>query len=181
MIIARVVVGADLLHVLLLAVEEDIGEKGEDDELEQVQGEAKVGPVVAVLEDVEDVTIEVDLAVDVHFGKGLDGDLGAARPLGLVGSILEGDVGLDRAAGELGVFVDAGAEGGLETPVGNQDREEGENAEEDFGLEAATNQTREEPGDTDEETAEDEIGEAVVARTFGGQGRVVDGGRLLKS
>lgn len=167
-VVAVVVVGADLLHVLVLGVEENVGAKGEEDELEEVPGEAEVGPVVAVLEDIENVTVGVNLAVDIHLGESLDGDLGAATPLGLVGSILEGNVRLDGAAGELGVLVDARAEGGLEGPVGDEDGEQGNEAEDELGLDTATDQAGEEPRDSNDETAQEEVGKAVVTGTFSG-------------
>lgn len=173
-VVAGVVVGTDLFHVLVLGMEEDVDKEGEDDELEEVEGEAKVGPVVAVLKDVENVAVEVGLAIDVHFGEGLDGHLGATGPLGLVGGVLEGDVGLDGAAGELCIIVDALAVGGLEAPVGNEDGEEGEDAKEDLSLEATADETGEEPGDANQEATEDKVGEALAAGAFGGEGRVVD-------
>lgn len=178
MVVAVVVVGANLLHVLVLGVEEHIGSKSTEDELEEIEGEAEVGPVVAVLEDIEDVAVGINLAVDVHLGEGLDRDLGAASPLGLVGSILESDVGLDGTAGELCLLVDARAEGGLEGPVADEDGEEGDQAEENLGLDAATDEAGEEPGDTNEQTEKDEVGEAIVSRTFSGQRGIVNRGEL---
>lgn len=121
-VVTPVVVGTDLLLILGLGVEKHIDEEGADDELEQVQGEGEAGPVVAVFQDLKHVTIEVNQAVQVHFRKGLHGDLVPSAPFRTVFVALEGDVVLNGTARELDFLVGARAEGRGIGPEGHEDR-----------------------------------------------------------
>lgn len=179
-VVAAVVVGADLLLVLGLGVEDDVDEEGEDDELEQVNGEGEVGPVVTVLQDLQDVAVELDLAVQVHLSEGLQGDLVTAAPLGLVFGALEGNVVLDGTTGQLHLLVGARAEGGGKGPVGDQQGEDEDEGKEEPGLLAATEETGDESGNTDEDGCEEVVGEALVTGTVGGEWCIVDSRGLVK-
>lgn len=89
----------------------DLGNHASEEELDQAESEAEAGPVVAVLQNLKAVTVEVNLAVKVHLMEGLHGDLVLASILGLILGLLEGEVVLDRAAGELGLLILAGGKG----------------------------------------------------------------------
>jgi len=109
-VVATVVVGADLLHVLITSVKHHVASKGTEDELHERPSQSKVGPVVAVLEDIEDVTLDVNFAINVHLREVLQWDLGPAAVLALEFLILEGQVIFDGAVGQLRFVVDARAE-----------------------------------------------------------------------
>lgn len=109
-VVTLVVGGLDLVLILLAGVEDDIGSELEEDEAEQGVGEGEVGPVVAVLEGVKEVAVDVDEALGVELSESLDGDLVAAAVLLAILLVLESEVVLDGAAGELGLVVDAGRE-----------------------------------------------------------------------
>lgn len=177
-IVSGVVVGADLLHVLVLGVEEHVGPKGEQNVLEQIPREAKLGPVVAVLEHVQDVALEISLAINVHFRKGLDGHFVGSAPLGLVGGILEGHVRLNGAARQLDMLIDARAKVGHVGPVGNQNGEKRENAKEDGRLEAAAHEAAQEVGHAHQEDSQNNVGEALAPGALSRQRGIVDGRRL---
>lgn len=121
-VVTSVVVGTDLLLILGLGVEKHIDEEGADDELEQVPGEGEAGPVVAVFQDLKHVAVEVNQAVQVHFRKGLHGDLVPSAPFRTVFVALEGDVVLNGTARELHFLVGARAEGRGVGPEGHEDR-----------------------------------------------------------
>lgn len=180
-VVAAVVVRTDLLLVLGLGVEDDVDEEGEDDELEQVHGEGEVGPVVAVLQDLQDVTVELDLAVQVHLSEGLQGDLVTAAPSGLVFGALEGDVVFDGTTGQLHLLVCARAEGGGKGPVGDQQGEDEDEGKEEPGLLATAEETGDESGNTDEDGCEEVVGEALVTGAVGGERCIVDSRGLFKS
>lgn len=178
MVVAAVVGGADLLLILLARVDDDVLEEVEDDELDEGPGEDPAGPVMAVLEDVKTVTVEVDLAVKVLVDEGLHGDLVVGVPSCAVGLVLEGQVLVDGAAGQLGLLVGSGCQPGGDEPVGDEDGEEEDDDEEDGGPEATTDLPGEPGGDAEEGAAEDEVREGLVAGALGGEGSVGDGSCL---
>lgn len=169
-----------LVLVLRARVEEDVGEEGEQEELEDANGEVKGGPVVAVLEDIEHVALDVDVAGKVHLVEGLHGDLGATGAvLGLVLGVLEGQVVVDGAAGQLDLVVDARAEVGLESPVCDQDGQEEDYDEEDDGLGATTNLPRQEGRQAEDERGQHDIAEVGGTGAVSRERRVVDCGGLV--
>lgn len=172
-VIAGVVVRTDLLHVLLTGVEKDITCESAEQELHERPGQLEVGPVVAVLKNIEQVTVDVDLAVDVHLGEILERNLGAAVVLApqLVG--LEGQVGLNGAVGQLSLLVNARAEAGFEGPESDQDGEEKHNSKEDHSLPAAADVPPKEDGHT-EQAEQSIVAEAFVAGTFSRERSIVD-------
>lgn len=173
-VVTPIVVRTDLFLVLGLGVEEHIDKEGADDELEQVHSEGEAGPVVAVFQDLENIAIEVNQAVQVHFRKGLHGDLVASAPFRTVFVALEGNVVLNGATGELDFLVGAGAEGGGVGPEGHEDRENGYESEEDEGFLSTTEQVGQKARDSDDGAAQQEVGEALVSRTICWQGRIVN-------
>lgn len=124
----------------------------EEEELDQADGEAEAGPVVTVLEDLQAVAIEVDVAVKVHLLERLHSNLVLAMVLGLVCGLLEGEVMLDRAAGELDLLRLPGGESGDDEPEGAEDGETGEEAEEDGKLPATADLPRQPQRDEELET-----------------------------
>lgn len=105
-----------------------------EEEPDQADGEAEVGPVVPILHYLEAVTVELDVAVKVHLVEGLHGDLVLAMVLGLVGRLLEGEVVLDRTAGIASLLVLARADGGDDQPEASQQGDGGEEGKEESGL-----------------------------------------------
>ena len=122
-VVTAVVVGTDLLHVLLTGVKKDVTSEGAEQELHERPGKLEVSPVVAVLEHVQDVAVDVNLAIDVHLGEVLKRNLGAAVVLALEFIGLESQVGFNGAVGKLGLVVNARAEAGSPGPDDDQDGE----------------------------------------------------------
>lgn len=106
----------------------------EEDELEQAQGESKAGPVGSVLENLETVAIELDLALEVHVVESLHWDLAPSTVLQLVGLALKSEVVLDWASWELGLLILARAHAGHDKPEGDEDWDGGEDGKEDGGF-----------------------------------------------
>lgn len=148
--------------------------------LDQSEGEAEVGPVVAHLQDLETVALEIDIAIEVLLVESLHGDLLAAIVLVLVLLLVELDVGLDGLAGELGLLVLAGGILGGGNPESGKDREIDNQSEENPGLEAAAELVGDVGGDTDEERKEGLVVEVVGADAICGQ-RSVGNRRILCS
>lgn len=179
-VVTAVVVGTDLLHVLLLGVQQDVTSEGTEEEFHERPGECEVAPVVAVLQDVEEVAVDVSLTVDVHLGEVLDGHLGpaAVAALQLIG--LEGDVGLNGPVRQLGLVVDARAVARSPGPDDNQDREEEEDAKENLGFPADAEQVAKVPGDSNEGGEQDVVVEARISCALSGKRGILDGRSLRK-
>lgn len=141
-IVSTVVVGADLVHILLPSMREDIAGKCTKNELHERPGEGEMSPVVAVLQNIKDIAVHVSLTVDVHLGEVLHRNLGPVSVLALKGIHLEGDVGLDGSTRKLGFVRDARAEIGSPGPDDNQQWEKKEDSKENSGLEAAAKEPR---------------------------------------
>jgi hypothetical protein len=171
-IVATVVVRADLLHVLIASVHHHITGKGTEDELHERPSQSKVGPIVAVFQDIENAALDVNFAVDVHLREVLQRDLCPAAVLALQFFILEGQVIFDGAVGQLRFVVDARAEAGGAGPNDNQDGEGEYNAEEPSGLVAAAEEVCQEDWYTDQ-AQQIVVAEAGVTRTLSGKRGIV--------
>lgn len=110
----------------------------EENELEQADSEGEAGPVGTVLEDLEAVAVELDIALEVHVVESLNWDLGPPAVLELIGIVLEGEVVLDWATRESHFLIFARAESRVEVPEGNQERDRREEAKENRRLQTAT-------------------------------------------
>lgn len=110
----------------------------EENELEQADGEGEAGPIGTVLEDLEAVAVELDIALKVHVVEGLHWDLCPPAVLELVGIVLEGEVVLNRATRECHFLVFARTKGRVEVPERNQERDRGEEGEKNRRLQTAT-------------------------------------------
>lgn len=115
-----------------------LGDEGQNEVSAEANGPVEVGPVVPVLEGLEDVAVKIDVTVEVHLVEGLHGDLALAVVLELVGAVLEGEVVLDGAARQLDLLILAGAHGRGRHPETGEDGKGGEEAEENGGLATAT-------------------------------------------
>lgn len=180
MVVAAVVVGTHLVLVLRARVEEHRGAKVEEDGLEQVEGEAKGGPVVTVLHDLEGVAVEVDLALDVLFVKRLHRDLVAPAVLGPVRLALEGEVVARGTAGDFDLVVEARAVRRHDLPDDHQHGDGGEDAQEDGRLGTAPKPRRKIPRRDNHGRRHGEVGELLIARPISGQRSILNCGRLLR-
>lgn len=124
-VIATIIVVSDLLLVLRTSVHDHLGHHASQEEPEQAQGEAEVGPVVSVFHDLQTIAIEVYLFVKVHLMERLHGNFVLATILSLILLALEGEVLLDRSARQLGLFVETRRHGGGDRPEGHEDGDSG--------------------------------------------------------
>lgn len=69
---------------------DDFGHHAGQEEPEKTNGEAEASPVMSVFHDLESVSIEVDLAVEVHLVESLHWDLVPAPVFLSVRLLLEG-------------------------------------------------------------------------------------------
>lgn len=148
MVVTAVVVGADLLLILGLGVEQDIDEEGEDNELEQLPGKGEGRPIVPVFHDVEHVTIEVHQAVQVHFSEGLHGDLVPPMPSRPVLFALEGHIVLNGSAGQFDFVIGGWAAGGSPGPKGHQNGKSRKEGKEHERFQSTAEQVGEEDGNS---------------------------------
>ena len=101
-----------------------LGDHAKEEVLDQPEGEAGLGPVVAPFEDFEHVAIELYLAVEVLLLERLDRDLLLAVVCVAVLGLVELEVVLNGLAGEFGLFVLAGRELRGEPPEGTENGKE---------------------------------------------------------
>lgn len=136
-VVASVVVVADLFFVLAASVHDNFGHHACQEEPVQAQGKPELGPVMSVLHNFQSVTVELYVAVKVHFVESLHWNLVAASVLDFVAVFFKRKVVLDGSAGETSFFVDARGHGGSYGPECHEDRDSGEDGEEDPCEEAA--------------------------------------------
>jgi hypothetical protein len=127
-----------MVHTLRSSVHDNFWGKGEENVLEQAKSKSEAGPVMPVLHNLQAVPIEVDVAIEIHRIKCLQWNLVRPSVLELVGLMFECKIMFDRAARIFGFFVFARREGRGEVPEGDQDRDRGEDAEKDGGLQSTT-------------------------------------------
>jgi len=173
-IVTAVVVGANLLLILSLGVEDNIHEEGEDDELEKLRSEGEVGPIVTVLKNLEKVTIEVNQTIQVHLSESNQGNLVSSAPFSLILLALEGDVVLNRTTGQLDLAVGAGTEGGGISPEGDQEGENQNDSKEDESLLSSAKQVGQKTRDTDQDGTKDNVREALISGAISREGGIVD-------
>lgn len=159
---------------------DDLGDHAKEEELDEANGEAEASPVMAVLHDLEAVTLEVDFAVKVHLVEGLHGDLVVAAVLEAVRLLLEVEVELDRATRQTDLLGLAGADGGNDQPPDGEEGKVNNESEEDGGLEATTDLPAHVPGHNGEDGDQDIVVEGVGTRAVGGKRSILDGGELKK-
>ena len=173
-VVTAVIVVADLLLILRTSVHDDLGHHTSKEEPEERQSEAEVGPVVAVLHDLESVAIEVDIAVEVLLVESLHGDLAAAVVLCAIGLLVELEVVLNRGTGVASLLVLARSVAGSNGPEGHQDGDGSQETKEDPGLEATTELIGDVGGDTAEESEQDIVVERLATSCVGGERGVLD-------
>lgn len=128
-VVTAVVVVADLLLILRAGVHDHFRHHASKEEPEERQSEAEVGPVMAVLHDLQRIAIELHQAIKVHLVEGLHGNLVPATVLCLVAISFEGEVVLDRCTGVASLLVQARGHGGGDGPEDHQDGDGEENGE----------------------------------------------------
>lgn len=165
-------------RTLRLGVNDHFGDHAEEEVLDQTDGEAGLGPVVAPFENVEHVSLQLDLAVEVLLLEGLDWDLLLAVVGIAILLLVELEVVLNVLARELGLLVLAGRKLGGQPPERSEYRKSGDQGKEDPCLQATADLPGEVGGNTDEERDEGVVVERVAARALSRQ-RCVGDRRVL--
>jgi len=160
---------------LRTSVEQHLGDEAKQEVLEEAGGELEVGPVVTVLKSLQSIALEVNLAIEILLVKDNHGDLALSAVGGAVMLAVELQVVLDREATVLGLLSLARRNGGRDSPEGNQNGDAGEDSKEDGGVETSADLACQPPGDQDEQSNQQAIGEAVTTGRVGGNGGILDG------
>lgn len=146
------------------SVHDDLWCELEEDKLEKADGESEASPIGSVLEDLQAVTIEFDIAIEVLVVESLHRDLRLSTIPQSIGLVLEGKVMLDWAPGQSNLLISARAEARRHSPERNKNWDRGEDGEEDGRLQASTNLPRGICWHDEEQCEEDGIGEGFAAR-----------------
>ena len=147
-VVTAVVVVTNLVLVLGLRVENDIGNEVGEDVFEELGlmtcpmtvtagaylgGELERSPIVAVFHDIQNVALEVDFSVKVSVVELLHGELAPRGDKLTERRVLQVDIVLDRLAGEGNLFVDTPAVSRGEHPVTNGERDKKDGDENKVG------------------------------------------------
>lgn len=103
------------------SVEDELRNEGSEEVLDIANGEAEVAPVVAEFKNFQHVSLDINVAVEVHLVEGLHGDSLLAAICFTMFLLLEGQVVLDGLAAELGLLVFARRILGSNDPEGSED------------------------------------------------------------
>lgn len=154
---------------------DNLGHHAKQEELDKANGEAEADPVMTLLHNLKAVTLELNVAVKVHFVESLHGNLVGATVLETVGILLELEVVLDTTVGKANLLILARADRRDDQPPGSEHRKIDNDSEEEGGLEATTKLPAEPPGNDGQDGDEDIVVEGVGTRAIGGKGSVLDG------
>ena len=149
-----------MLRTLRSSVHNDFRHEAEENELEQADCKSEACPIMPVLQDLQTIAIELNLAIKVHVVEGLHRNLVSAAVLDLVGFVLEGKVVLNGASRKSGLFVLARGEHRMEGPECNEDGDGSKEAEEYGSLQPAADLPCEVEGDEAEQGEEEDVGES---------------------
>lgn len=149
---------------LTASVHDDLWDEGQEEELEQAQGERERGPIVSVFHDFQSIPIEFDVSIESQKLECLDWDLVSSAVFGLVGGILEGKIELDWATWQLDFVVLAGTERRGQIPESHQDRGGCEDGKEDGCLESSANLPCQICWDDEDKAKKGEVREGIRTR-----------------
>ena len=162
------------MFTLRPCVHDHLRNHAEQEVLNQAKGEAEVGPVVAQLQNVQAVALEVDVAIEVLLIEGLHGDLLAAVGFTVL-CLVELKVRLDRLARELGFLVLTGGIFGGDNPESGENGQVDDQSEEDPCLGPSTELPGDVGGDTDKQRDQGSVGEVVTTIAVRGQWGIGNG------
>jgi hypothetical protein len=155
-------------------VHDNLRRKLEENKLEQAQREPEACPVMSIFHHLQTVTIEVNIAIEVHIVECLHWNLVSAPILELIGLILECKIVFDGTAWNSGLFSLARTEGRSKIPEADQDWDRCEKTEEDAGLQSAADFPRKVRRYACNEGEEEDVGEAFVAGAIGRERSILD-------
>lgn len=170
-----------VVFTLRTSVHNDLGNHAKEEKLDETNGEAEAGPVVSVLHNLETVTLEVDVAVEVLLVESFHGNLLMTLVLVSVGLLLEVEVLLDGTARESNLVVLSGRDGRDDQPPGAEKGEISKEGKEDGSLETTTDLPAEVPGDKDEDGDQAIVVEGIGTRAIGREGSIVNSRELEES
>lgn len=162
-----------------LGVDNHLGEEAKQKVPDQANGEAERRPIVAHLQNLESIAVEVNIAIKVLFVKSLLGDLVLAVVGLAVLLFVELEVVLNGLARKLGLFVLAGSIFGGNDPKGSEDGEVNQQSKKEPRLETPTEGPGDVGGDTNEQREQSSVGKVLRAGTVGRQ-RSIGNGRILQ-
>jgi hypothetical protein len=145
------------------SVHDNFRNEAKQEELEQGSGELEACPIVTVFQNLQTVTVKLDVAGKVHIMESNHRDLVASSVLCLVFLLLECQIVLHWASWVSGLLIFAGRELRVEEPEGNEERNRGEEGKEDGSLQSTANLPCGIVWDTTENGEEGDVGETLSA------------------
>ena len=113
--------------------------KVEEDVFEKTYCEFEACPVMTVLENLESITVKVDISIEVHVVESFHRNLVLSAVFYFIGFVLKGKIMLDWTSWVLGLFILAWGEAGEYCPECEENGDSGDETKEDGSLESTTN------------------------------------------
>ena len=155
-------------------MKDNLGHHASQEVLNQRVREPEIGPIVPLLQNLQAVTLEIDITSKVFLMESLHGNRLLAIVLVLIFLLVESEIVLDGLAREFGLLVFPGGKSRRDNPKSGQDRNINNQGEEDASLPSTSNFPSHVNGHSDEEGEEGGIGEGLATRTVGGKGSIFD-------
>lgn len=149
------------------------------EELEERHSELKASPVVTVFHDLQTITLERNITLEVHLVESLHRNLVLALVLQCILLFVELKIMFNRFAREFDLLGLPRREAGCNGPITNQDWERRNQSEKDEGLPSTTNFVPEVEGDNEERPKKNLVGEAITSGTIRWEGCICNCGILF--
>jgi hypothetical protein len=148
--------------------------KVQEHKFKELESKSEACPIMSIFHDFESIPIEVNIAIKVFVVERLHGNLAPPAVLDFIVLLFEGEIMLDGAPGEFGLFVLARSEGRCESPECHEDWNGGEKGKEDGRLQPTADFPCAIGRDEKEEREEENVGKSFVSGSIGWQRSILD-------
>lgn len=149
--------------------------------LDQGISKFEVGPIVPLFQNLQAVTLEIDITIEVLLMKSFHGNRLLAIVLILILVLVESKIVFNRLARKFGLLILPGGKGRGENPECSQERNINNQGKEDKGLPSSTDFPGEIQGHEREEGEEGGVGEGLATRAIRREGSIFDGWVLFET
>lgn len=108
-------------HTLRTSVHDNLRHHSRQEKHEKADRKPEAGPIVSKLQNVQNVSLDINLSIEVKFVERLHRDLTPSIVLITELLCLECEVGFDGLPGKLGFFILPGRETGCNSPKSDED------------------------------------------------------------
>jgi hypothetical protein len=171
---------SQLVWILTLraSVHNDLWHHARQKEPVVAPSQVELSPIMTILQNLQAITIEINVSLEIKLVESLHWDLGLARVLFLELCSLKGEVVLNWLPRELCLVILSRAHQSSDSPKGREDRNSSYKEEKHPCLEATSELAAQVPWDETEQRKEEFVREMNVAGTFSWQRSICNGWKL---